>query len=139
MIENMYEVKRVTEIDFDLDTDIADFEISTLKKFLENKKNILILAILNSKVVGVLRAHILDRYDGKGGEMFLNEIDVTENHRQKGVATKLVSKMKDIAQDSNCFETWVVTNRSNIPAVEMYKKNGYSEENPDDVVMVQSL
>ena len=133
------EVRRVTKADFNLETDVANFERNSLERFLSDSKNVLILAFSGEKIVGLLRGHILDRYDGKGAEMFLNEIDVSPAFQKKGIATKMVEQMKVIARDNSCSETWVLTNKSNTGAMKLYEATGYQPINTDDVMLNQKI
>ena len=71
--------------------------------------------------------------------MFLYSIDVVKNYQRMGVATKLISFLKEEAFVSNCSEIFVLTNNSNEAAMKMYKATGGIRENEDDVMFVYQI
>ncbi len=118
---------------------ISEFEPVSLQRFLEDPANVLIVALSEGRIVGLLRAHRLARYDGRGDEVLLNEIDVEPDWRRKGVATRLVSCLKGWARDERCSEIWIPTNASNAAAMRLYEKTGFTRTHDDDVIMQLDL
>lgn len=107
-----------------------------LKNFLSSPNNILLVAKSGDKGLGFLRSYFLPRYDNKGTEILLHEIDVLPSYQKQGVATFLIEKLKEIATQNQISEIWLVTNRSNIAAMALYEKTGGKAPSNDDVVFV---
>jgi aminoglycoside 3-N-acetyltransferase I len=89
--------------------------------------------------LGLLRAHILPRFDAKTAEILLHEIDVLSEYQKRGIATALVEELKEIAVDMNASEIWVITNRSNQAAMRLYETTGARSPQSDDVVFIYDL
>jgi len=74
----------------------------------------------------------------KGTEMFLYELAVDEPFRGRGVGTRLVRALADLARDLDCFDMWVLTDRDNLAAMATYRAAGATEES-DHVMLVWDL
>ncbi len=112
------------------------WEAEHLKVFLESSNNIVLVAKMGDSGAGLIRAHILPRYDEKKQEILLHEIDVVPQYQRQGIATGLINKLKDIAKEMSASEIWVITNRSNAVAVKLYEKAGFHSPQSDDVVFI---
>ena len=53
-------------------------------------------------------------------------IAVTENFRRQGIATALLAVLDKFCQESGCEYIELEVNTANLPAVELYKKAGYT-------------
>ncbi len=102
------------------------------KKFVSDSNNGLFLAFVDNKVVGFLTAHRLQRLDKRQAEVLLYEIGVDEHYRQQGVGTTLIQAVKEWAKEVAADEVWVLTNKSNIPAMALYTSMGGEAENADE-------
>jgi ribosomal protein S18 acetylase RimI-like enzyme len=101
--------------------------IEYMREFLSNDRNYVFVAMENGLTVGLLYAYRLQRIDRKQDSMFLYEIEVVEKYRSQGVGSALVEELKDICRNENIMKMWVVTNRSNEPAMRLYAKTGGDE------------
>lgn len=63
----------------------------------------------------------------KGTEMFLYELAVLEQHRNRGVGRTLVRELADIAHSRGCYGMWVATEPDNVAAVAAYRAAGAAE------------
>ncbi len=104
--------------------------------FFADTKNIFLVAYADGLVSGFLWAHVLDRPHSMRPKMLLYSIDVFEEFRRKGVATKLIGRLKVLAVKNNCSEMFVPTRKSNTAAVGLYRKTGGKTEADDDVTFV---
>jgi len=111
------------------------------EKFLTDSHNALFVAFLKDQAVGFLTANRLQRFDKRGAEVLLYEIGVHENFRQKGVGKALIKEAKLWAKEVGADEVWVLTNRSNIAAVALYRSMGGKTESQtlDEVMFVFKL
>ena len=105
-----------------------------LKTYLLDQNCILLIAEVDGVPVGQVVGHILKRWDSKKPMLFLFSIDVVESQRRKGVARRLIEEFLRIGKESGCGGSFVFTNESNIPAMEMYRALGGKRTNPDDVM-----
>ncbi len=68
-----------------------------------------------------------DDHPDKGTEIFLYELSVEEDHRQRGIGTALVTALQELAQENGCYAMWVLTDDDNEPALKTYRKSGSTE------------
>lgn len=119
------QITKMTLLDFGeisdcLTTDFDDFwTANILKSELENKSSIYIVAKLNSEIVGF--AGIWDGID----QMHITNIVVKKSFRRKGIANLLLNELISITKDLNKSELTLEVNELNIPAQNLYLKNGF--------------
>lgn len=109
----------------------------TIVKFLSNSQNILLSAELDDFLVGQLIGYILDRWDKNEPMLFLYSIDVLETYQRRGIGTALIEAFRKLGRTQGCSETFVLTNESNVAAMQLYQSTGGKRSNPDDVVMFE--
>jgi ribosomal protein S18 acetylase RimI-like enzyme len=104
------------------------------RRFLESPGSRLLVAQLEGRAVGALIGHVLPR--GDGDTMFhVYEIAVEEAYRQRGVGAALMAEAEALAHEVDATTMWLVTNRSNAPAMALYTSLGGVPDSDDDVVM----
>ncbi|HAX78875.1 MAG TPA: hypothetical protein DCY88_24365 [Cyanobacteria bacterium UBA11372] len=109
----------------------------TIVKFLSNYQNILLSAELDNAPVGQLIGYILERWDKNEPMLFLYSIDVAENYQRRGIGKALIEAVRKLGRIEGCSEAFVLTNESNLPAMQLYQSTGGKRSNPDDVVMFE--
>jgi GNAT superfamily N-acetyltransferase len=97
---------------------------NAMQVFLANPLNYLLVAVEGEKPMGYLFAYELQRPDREQSMMFLYDITVLEQYRKKGVGTALVEQLKALCNNQHIMKMFVPTNRSNIPAINLYQKTG---------------
>jgi len=122
------------ELKEELSNTFLDKKINS-KFFLDNK-NIILIAISNNKIVGYLYAYLLDSIDIDLPKMFLYSIDVIKDYREKGIGKALISRLKIIAKERKCSEIFVITNKSNKAAINLYHSSKGIFEADDDIVFI---
>ncbi len=70
----------------------------------------------------------------KEPELWINEVGVAPGHRRRGLGRRLMGALMEHAAALGCREAWVLTERSNLPATELYRSMGFGE-GPSDTVM----
>ena len=105
-------------------------------RFFESDRNLLLVAFQNNSPCGFLYAYLLHSLNSSQPKMFLYSIDVFDNHKRRGIGARLVDRLKRISKHQNCSEIFVLTNRSNISAMNFYRKTGGRRESRDDVMFV---
>lgn len=106
---------------------------ANLAAYLADPSCILLVAEVDGEPAGQIVGHILKRWDSKSPMLFLFSIDVVESHRRKGLARGLIKEFLRIGAEAGCGTSFVFTNESNSPAMEMYQALGGTRTNPDDV------
>lgn len=104
--------------------------------FLSDRGNLLVAAFNGEQPVGFALAYILHRIDRKDAMMFLYEIGVLAEYRQRGIGKSLINELKRICREKDLVEMFVLSNESNRPAMKLYESTGAERENIDDILMV---
>jgi ribosomal protein S18 acetylase RimI-like enzyme len=76
-------------------------------------------------VIGVETTH-----PDKGTELFLYELAVHPEHRNRGVGRALVEALADLARSRGCYGMWVGTEPGNAAALATYLAAGAEEPEP---------
>ena len=111
----------------------------TAECFIENPDNYLIGCIDDNKVVGFALCYRLQRYDGRGDMMYVHEVEVKEAYRRKGTGKLLLDYIKLICVENDFSKMFVITNKSNTPAMYLYEKIGAVAMHNDDIVFVYNF
>jgi len=69
------------------------------KSLIKNKKNLILLAKNEEELVGFLYAQLKEKY-GKKYRISLEDIYVKKEYRNKGISTKLVSKLREYRKNN---------------------------------------
>ena len=104
--------------------------------FFKDPKNVLLVAYTDGQLSGFLWAHILDSPHTPDPKVLLYSIDVLGPFRRRGIATRLIRYLKEIARTCGCRGMFVPTSKSNLAAVALYQTTGGIAKNDDDVVFV---
>jgi len=110
-----------------------------LNGFLADPNCILLVGEIDGEPAGQIVGHILKRWDTKRPMLFLYSIDVAESHRRKSVARGLIEKFLHLGRKAGCKSSFVFTNESNVPAMQLYKALGGTRTHPDDVMFEWKL
>lgn len=99
--------------------------VEDIRKKLGFQPDLFLIALLDGTVVG----SVMVGYEGHRG--WLNYLAVLPGHQRKGYGKKLVEKAVEELRTLGCLKINVQIRRSNISAVEFYKRLGFKD---DDVV-----
>jgi ribosomal protein S18 acetylase RimI-like enzyme len=141
----MIEIKLLTPTDFHLlhnvAEDVFDDPIveSSAQEFLNDPRHRLVVAIDNDLVVGFVSAVIYLHPDKRAPELWINETGVAPTHQRQGIGKALMQAVLEEAKRSGCTEAWVLTERTNIPAMAMYTSSGGEETLPDPTMFTFRL
>lgn len=106
----------------------------SMRNFLSDPINYLIVAEIDKIVVGYIVAYELQRVDRNMKSMFFYEIGVLKEYRNQGIGSSLINFLKEICREKKIMKMWVGTNRSNLPAMSLYSKTGGKEDTSGDEV-----
>ncbi len=91
--------------------------------FLATRVNELVVALDRGTVVGFASGTVLMHPD-KPTAFFVNEIGVADEYRRQGIATRLLTRLIELARDRGCEDIWVATEGDNVAARALYGKFG---------------
>ena len=104
-----------------------------VREFLGDPRHHVVVARDGRKVLGFATGmHYV--HPDKEPELWINELGVVESHRRLGVATGLVRALLDRGAALGCREAWVLTERSNTPAVALYEAVGGRQPEEETVM-----
>jgi carbonic anhydrase len=103
-------------------------------EFLGDPRHHLVVAREDGLIVGFVSAVHYLHPDKPHPELWINEVDVAETHRERGIGKALLRSLLDVAREMGCTEAWVLTDRSNTAAMRLYSSAG-GVEAPHDQVM----
>jgi aminoglycoside 6'-N-acetyltransferase I len=102
-------------------------------EFLADPRHHIAVALDAATVVGFASAvHYV--HPDKPPELWINEVGVAPTHRKQGVGTGLIQGLFGLGVELGCREAWVLTERTNRPAMQLYESLGGIEP-PDETVM----
>ena len=103
-------------------------------EFLADPRHRLAVATAQGTVVGMASA-VCYVHPDKPRELWINEVGVADSHRRRGIGRSLLDALLEEGRSLGCVEAWVLTERSNGPAMALYASTG-GVEGPRDTVMV---
>ncbi len=128
--DNLYYAKQSAELFYwNNDAKLAN-ELN--EKFFGNDTNIMYVAVENRKVIGSMYGYELERYDIRKKQLFIYSIDVLENYRRKGIGKKLIRTFISELKNGEYYNAFVITNKKNYAAVNLYKSTGAKQIISDD-------
>jgi ribosomal protein S18 acetylase RimI-like enzyme len=108
-------------------------------EFLADSRHHLAVAVEQGQVVGFVSAVHYVHPDKPVAELWINEVSVAGTHRGRGLARDLLRAALEVARQLGCREAWVLTDRSNAPAMRAYAGAGGVETPPDSVMFTFHL
>ncbi len=87
-----------------------------------------LVALDDEKVVGGLAAYVLRKFEQERSELYIYDLAVLESHRRRGVATRLITKLREIAREIGAYVIYVQADPPDEPAVKLYESLGVRED-----------
>jgi ribosomal protein S18 acetylase RimI-like enzyme len=87
----------------------------------------IILATSNSKVIGMVSYILIDRLNQPLSELWIPELVVTNEYRNRGIGKRLVQKCESIARRNKCYRIRLESRNDRIDSHDFYKKIGFSQ------------
>ena len=144
MPERAWQIERIMAVDDALlarvnhDWPDEPWVLDQARSFVANPDNFLLLATTPDLICGILIAHRLQRLDSLRAEVLLYSIDVHASMQRRGIGRALVKATTAWAQALDADNTWVLTERSNLPAMALYRAAGGTDDIPDVVMFTFS-
>ena len=111
---------------------LADREPQTA--LLAHDRTVFVAAFAGEEPVGLAFGYLLPRRRGDAEMLFVYEVDVDEQYRRQGVATRMLSELERVARARGVREGFVLTDADNDPARGLYSSLGGE---PLDVVQYE--
>ncbi|HEX6252215.1 MAG TPA: GNAT family N-acetyltransferase [Gemmatimonadaceae bacterium] len=110
-----------------------DVQAQLAAAFLADPRHHIVVALDDDRVIGFVSAVDYVHPD-KPPELWVNEVGVSPDQRGAGVATRMLREMFKAGRALGCHQAWVLTERSNAPAVSLYHAAGGSESGAELVM-----
>jgi ribosomal protein S18 acetylase RimI-like enzyme len=95
---------------------------------LADRRTLMLVAFDGEQPVGFVLAHELPRRHGERAKLFLYEVDVSESHRRRGIASALLARLAELARERGIRVGFVLTDPGNGPANALYRGAGGSTQ-----------
>jgi aminoglycoside 6'-N-acetyltransferase I len=95
--------------------------------FLGDTRHHLAVAVEEDLVVGFVSAVHYAHPDKSRPELWINEVGVAPTHQGRGLGSDLLRSILEAGRRNGCGEAWVLTDRSNTPAMRLYSSSGGTE------------
>lgn len=99
-------------------------DIARTREFLADPRHHLAVAIEDNLVVGFVSAVHYVHPDKPRPELWINEVSVAETHRRQGLGKCLLLAMFEVAREFGCIDAWVLSDRENTAAMNLYSAVG---------------
>ncbi|TFH64602.1 MAG: GNAT family N-acetyltransferase [Gemmatimonadales bacterium] len=107
-------------------------------EFLSDPRHHIVVAMDGTQVVGFASGvHYI--HPDKAPEFWINEVGVAASHRKQSVGKKLLHALFEAARELGCTEAWVLTERTNAPAIRLYASSGGVEPSGEAVMFLFKL
>lgn len=99
-----------------------------LRTLLDRSQFIALVAVADDTVVGGLTAYVLEKFEQERREIYIYDLAVQARHRRKGVATRLIHELRDIARQRNAYVIYVQADKVDDAAIRLYESLGNKED-----------
>ena len=115
-LDNLQDILKIEESVF-----AHPWSLDSLKNLLEDEKSVTFIAVDNNTICGYCGLNtILD-------EGYITNVAVLESYRRQGIGKLLVNALIDFANEKNLAFLTLEVRKSNTPAINLYKNNGFEE------------
>jgi len=111
------------------------WEATSAARFCADDANVLLVAYSGDTPCGLLIAYRLQCLDARRAQLFIDEVDVSEDYRRRGIGRAMMVSIIQIAREMGVGEAWVQTHAANIPALGLYRAVGGVREDPDETIV----
>ena len=102
-------------------------------EFLNDPRHHLAVALDDGLVVGMASAvHYL--HPDKPTELWINEVGVAPTHWRQSIGQRLVKALLQLGRELGAKEAWVLTERDNTAAINLYQSTGGVNESNDTLM-----
>jgi len=84
-------------------------------------------ALHDGTVIGGIAAYEMRKYEAERSEIYLYDLAVDELHRRRGVATRLIERVRELAAERGAWMIFVQADRGDDAAIALYERFGARE------------
>src|SRR5215475_3503115 len=95
-----------------------------LRSLLAKQNFIVLVALADDRVVAGLAAYVLEKFEQERLEIYIYDLAVARQHRRKGIATKLINNLRQIARERRAYVIYVQADRTDDAAIKLYVSLG---------------
>ena len=99
-----------------------------LQTLLDKPEFIALVALAEGEVIGGLAAYVLEKFEQERREIYIYDLAVQARHRRKGVATRLIQELRNIARERNAYIIYVQADKVDDAAIRLYESLGHKED-----------
>jgi aminoglycoside 3-N-acetyltransferase I len=99
-----------------------------LERLLGSNTFIAVAALKRNEVVGGVTAYVLPKFEQERSEVYIYDLAVAAAHRREGIATVLITKLKEIASLRGAYVIFVQADPGDDAAIALYTKLGIRED-----------
>lgn len=100
--------------------DDAEYSAESLEWYLQQEGNFFFVCFIGSELAGMVSAQFLPRAYGKLRTLYVDELDTAVNYRRLGVASALMTAIKQLADETDSYDLWLGTEKTNVGAQALY-------------------
>ena len=128
-------VKEINTASWDESNEMVEFEVEALAAYLDHQDTVFVVCHDRAEgrrtFLGMASARLeLKPYGGERW-LYVDEIDVCTDQRQKGAGTVMMRKLIEVATEAGCESMWLATETDNDAANALYRSL-----DPDDVAPI---
>lgn len=106
---------------------MEDYKEDALRRYLERRGNLLLVAYDGPVVVGTLLATTIQSPYKRQDWLYIDEVDVKPGYRRQGIGRSLMQTALANAKEDGLTEAWLGTDEDNQAANALYKTLGPNE------------
>lgn len=99
-----------------------------LRRLLASDTFIAVATFDGMTLIGGIAAYVLPKFEQARSEVYIYDLAVHEQHRRKGVATSLITKLKRLAAERGAYVIYVQADYGDDAAIALYTKLGTRED-----------
>ena len=106
------------------------------RAFLAQPQNWLFACVEEGRILGFCQGYVCARLNGAGGLLYVHELTVLPAYRRRGIGKTMLDMLKIFCRLSGIRRVFLITQRSNLPAVALYEAARGRPAHTDDLVYV---
>jgi aminoglycoside 3-N-acetyltransferase I len=99
-----------------------------LERLLARETIVVLAAEEGEEIVGGLVAYVLEKFERARSEVYIYDLAVAEPRRRRGIATALITRVREIAAEIGAWVLFVQADYGDDPAVALYEGLGTRED-----------
>ena len=127
-------VSEINAASWDKSNEISEYTVSALRAYLSRQDTVFLACYQSSEnptLLGIASSRIEIKPYDQVRWLYVDEVDVCADQRQKGVGKFIMQRLIEIAKDNGCEEVWLGAEATNFSANALYQSLG-----PDDISKV---